>query len=144
MEDGFEGITRVLSWPVHFGHRTPLFGQNDQEKACVECEVCTFMCPGSEFSFPPSPIPSLPKQYYIHPSFQSTHAESVYLTPDSLYIYERPIYTLTHTYIHTRVPRKLPVPLVHTLSLSLFLSLSLRYTHTQVLGRDGQNGRVVG
>ena len=29
-----EGIARVLSWPVNFGHWTSAFGQNDREKAC--------------------------------------------------------------------------------------------------------------
>ena len=157
-----KGIAWILSWPVHFASWTPAFRQNDRDKACVVCQVCTFTCPGSEFSSPPSAISSLSKQFYNHPSLQNTYVESVYLTPDSLSLSLSLLHTHTHT--HARAwSTETACPFgaythTHTLSLSLSLSLShihthththththsYTHTHTQVLRKDGKNGQVVG
>ena len=119
-----ERIAGVLSWPVHFAHLIPAFGQNDREEACVVCQVCTFMCPGNELSPPPPPLST---HAVFHSPFSPKHTcRVVYLTPDSLSL----SLSLSLTYTHARDPRKLPVQLVLTLSLSLSLSLSHTHTHT--------------
>ena len=117
-QDGerLEEIAQVLNWPVHFAHRTPAFGQNDREKACVVCQV---MCP----PLPPLPIPSLPlppplPQAVLHSPFSPKHTCRISLSHTRLSL----SLPLTRTHTHTHVSRKLPV--------SLVLSLSQIHTHS--------------
>ena len=127
-----EGIAGVLSWPVHFAHLIPAFGQNDREEACVVCQVCTFMCPGNELS-PPPPPPST--QAVFHSPFSPKHTCRVSLSHTGLSLSLclsvclslslSP--SLSHTHTHTHAIHGSCLSSWCLLSLSL--SLSLTYTH---------------